>query len=301
MLRARFARQWLGAVTVLVFLLPLGAYAQLGAPPVTTDQFTGGKLLGTGGVSQLEGAGGGGLTPWALITGYGTNTQIGANGHVTHIRSNDYHITSYGAALGLYDRVELSLAQENFNTEKVGAALGVSQGFTIQQNILGIKVKVAGDAVLDQESLLPQIAVGAQYKHNNRGKLISALWAGTNDGIDLYVSATKLILAQSLLLNSTLRFTKANQIGLLGFTGNYKPMLEGSAALLLSRNWIAGVEYRMKPNSISLVAKENDWSDVFITWLPNKNFSVTAAYVRLGNIVIRDNQNAAYLSLQVGF
>ena len=31
-----------------------------------------GKLTATGGVSQLEGAGGGGLTPWALITGYGT-------------------------------------------------------------------------------------------------------------------------------------------------------------------------------------------------------------------------------------
>ncbi len=282
-------------------LLAGEACAQLGAPPITTDQLTGGKLLATAGVSQLEGAGGGGLTPWALITGYGTDTQIGANGHVTFIRSNDYHITSYGAALGLYDRVELSVAQENFNTENVGATLGLGQGFTIRQNILGVKVKVAGDAVLDQDRLMPQIAIGMQYKHNNRSTLISALSAGDNTGVDLYVSATKVILAQSLLLNSTLRFTRANQMGLLGFTGSYKPMLEGSAALLLGRNWIAGVEYRMKPNNISTVAKENDWSDVFITWLPNKNFSVTAAYVRLGNIGIRDNQNAAYLSLQVGF
>ena len=40
-----------------------------------------GKLTATGGVSQVEGAGGGGLTPWALITGYGTRDSYGANAH----------------------------------------------------------------------------------------------------------------------------------------------------------------------------------------------------------------------------
>ena len=33
----------------------------------------------------------------------------------------------------------------------------------------------------------------------------------------MYVSATKLLLAQSLLVNGTLRSTNANQNGLLGF------------------------------------------------------------------------------------
>ena len=48
-----------------------------------------GKLTATGGVSQLEGAGGGGLVPWALITGYGTRDSWGANAHVTGVRSLD--------------------------------------------------------------------------------------------------------------------------------------------------------------------------------------------------------------------
>ena len=50
----------------------------------------GGKLLGTGGVSQFEGSGGGGLTPWALITGYGTADEIGASTHYTYIHTDDY-------------------------------------------------------------------------------------------------------------------------------------------------------------------------------------------------------------------
>ena len=42
-----------------------------------------GKLLATAGVTQIEGAGGGGLAPWAVITGYGTRDAIGANAHYT--------------------------------------------------------------------------------------------------------------------------------------------------------------------------------------------------------------------------
>ncbi|MBL8644113.1 MAG: DUF3034 family protein [Rhodospirillaceae bacterium] len=277
------------------------ALAQLAAPPVTTDALYGGKLLATGGVSQLEGAGGGGLTPWALISGYGTDNQIGGNAHFTHIKSQDFHLNTYGAAMGLYDRFEFSVARQEFDTENVGAALGLGRGFTITQDVIGVKVKIAGDAVLDQDRLLPQFAIGAQYKHNNRGALLRTLGAGGNDGVDFYVSATKLLLAESLLLNGTLRFTKANQTGILGFTGDYKPMLEGSAAVLLNRHWVLGAEYRMKTNRIAAVAREDDWYDAFVAWFPNKHISVTVAYVRLGNVVIRDNQNAAYLSLQVGF
>ena len=37
-----------------------------------------GKLLLTGGVTQVEGAAGGGLAPWAVIGGQGTRDQVGA-------------------------------------------------------------------------------------------------------------------------------------------------------------------------------------------------------------------------------
>lgn len=281
--------------------MPGVAFAQLAAPPVTTDALFGGKLLATGGLSQIEGAGGGGIVPWALITGYGTNNQIGANGHFSQVRTQDYHLNTYGAALGLYDRVEISVAQQQFDTGHIGAVLGLGQGYTFTQNIIGAKVKIAGDAVLDQDHLLPQMAVGVQYKHNNRGPLLSALGAGNNDGLDFYLSATKILLAQSLILNGTLRFTKANQVGILGFKGDYKPMLESSAGVLLSRNWVVGGEYRMKPNKIASFAEEDDWFDLFVAWFPNKNLSITAAYVDLGNIVTRDNQRGVYLSVQAGF
>ncbi|TWB38069.1 DUF3034 family protein [Nitrospirillum pindoramense] len=282
----------------------LGGLMACSLPAVAaSDIGAGGKLTATGGVTQLEGAAGGGLTPWALIGGYDTGDQIRPNAFYTRVQSGSYHLNAYGAMVGLYDRVELSFARQSFDTEDVGGLLGLGKGYTFNQNIVGAKVRVAGDAILDQDSWLPQIAVGLQYKHNDRGAVLRAIGARHDSGTDFYISATKLFLAQSLLVDGTVRFTKANQIGILGFGGkddDYHVEPEGSVAYLLSRNFLVGAEYRKKPDNLA-IAHEDDWYDLFVAWVPTKNVSLTLAFAPLGNIVIRDHQNAAYLSLQVGF
>lgn len=262
------------------------------------------RLLLTAGVSEVEGAAGGGLTPWAVIGGYGTNNQVGANAFLTRLNLPDYQLDVAGVLVGFLDRVELSYAQQRFDTGQVGAALGLGQGFTFTQDIIGVKLRLAGDAVLDQDRWLPQISVGAQFKQNDRNVVLQAIGATDDQGTDYYVSATKLYLSQSLLANLTLRFTKANQIGILGFGGDlndsYEPQLEGSIAWLLSRTVAIGAEYRTKPDNLS-IAVEDDWFDAFVAWAPNKHFSLTLAYANLGSIVNQDDQHGIYGSVQVGF
>jgi hypothetical protein len=264
---------------------------------------TSSKLLLTGGVTNIEGSAGGGLTPWAVIGGYGTRDQIGANAFFTNVRADDYELRTGGALVGLYDRVELSFAQQKFDTKAVGGLLGLGNGFTFTQKVYGAKVKLFGDAVLEQDSLLPQVSVGFQRKENDRGDLLRALGIKSDKGTDFYVSATKLYLAQSVLLNGTARYTKANQTGILGFgtqaKDKYEAVFEVSAALLLRKDLAVGVEFRQKPDNLPF--KEDHWYDVFVAWAPTKNVSVTLAYANLGNIVIKDKQKGTYLSLQVGF
>lgn len=263
----------------------------------------GGKLLLTGGVSSVEGAAGGGLTPWALVGGYGTRDQVGGNAFLTRIALGDFALASAGALVGVHDRYEFSVARQAFDTRDVGAALGLGRGFTIHQDIVGAKWRVAGDAVLDQDRWWPQLALGAQYKANDRGALLRALGARSDHGVDVYASATKLYLAQGLLLNATLRATRANQFGLLGFGGDrhagYRLVPEASAALLLDRRVAVGVEYRAKPDNLAVAAEGAAW-DAFVAWAPNRHVSLTLAYVDLGNIVVA-RQRGAYASLQVGF
>ena len=249
-------------------------------------------------------AGGGGLATWALITGYGTNNGVGVNAHYTHVALPDYHLTSPGIAIGLFDRIELSYAYQTFNTENVGAALGLGQNYAFHQHVLGVKARLFGNAIYDSDTWLPQVAIGAQFKSNDRGAVIAFVGGQEASGTDYYVSATKLFLGQSFLLNTTLRVTKANHFGILGFGGNghsgYSPQFEGSLAYLLSRNFAVGAEYRTKPNNL-LIAKENAAWDIFAAYFLSKHLSLTAAYVDLGNIVIKDNQQGVYLSLQAGF
>lgn len=269
----------------------------------TGDFTASSKLLLTGGITNIEGSAGGGLTPWAVIGGYGTKDQIGANAFFTNVRSQDYELRTGGALVGIYDRVELSFAQQKFDTRQVGGLLGLGNGYTFTQKIYGAKVKVAGDAVLEQDSWLPQIAVGFQRKENDRGDLLRALGIKSDRGTDYTVSATKLFLAQSILLNGTVRFTKANQTGILGFgtatRDKYDAVFEGSAAWLLRKDLAVGAEFRQKPDHLPF--KEDNWYDLFVAWAPTKNVSVTLAYANLGNIVIKDKQKGTYLSVQVGF
>lgn len=284
----------------------LALSACLCAAPAAQAQstFGSGKLLLTGGVSAIEGAAGGGIVPWAVIGGYGTRDQIGANAFVTYVKPQDYALTSFGVLAGFYDRVEISYARQSFNTENVGATLGLGQNFKFGVDVFGAKVRLFGDAVKDQDTWLPQVSVGVQFKSNNQADVLHAIGAQSASGTDWYIAATKLFLDQSLLVNATVRATKANQIGILGFGGDgnnsYRAEFEGSIAYLVRRDLAIGAEFRSKPDNLRIAA-ESDWWDLFVAWAPTKNIAVTLAYANLGNIVIKDNQHGVYVSAQVGF
>jgi hypothetical protein len=289
------------------------SFAQSSASP---PRSFGGKLLLTGGVSSIDGAAGGGLTPWAITGGYGTAGELGGSAFGTRVKTRDYAMNAYGVALAYGDRVELSLARQDFDTGPVAAALAMP-GLRLKQDIVGLKLRLAGDAVLDSDSWMPQVALGAEHKKARPGALKDNLTAfGAKDsGTDVYLSATKLFLAPGILVNGTLRATKANQNGLLGFGATdhtrYTLQPEVSLAWLLRRDLAIGAEYRAKPDNFKDntalgpgALDEDDWADLFVAWAPSKYFSLTAAYVDLGKIVpgvVSRRQTGWYLSAQVAF
>lgn len=263
-----------------------------------------GRLVATAGVSSVEGQAGGGLAPWAVIGGYGTNASWGANVFVTQLRLSDYDMTSRGGAVGIANRVEFSVAEQSFDLNETGAALGLGEDFTFEQHVYGAKVRLFGHLIADQGTPLPQVTLGVQHKRARRGELLAAIGAGDDEGTDVLVSASKLFLAQSVLVNATLRYTNANQLGLMGFGGDREASRtlhpEISVAYLLSRNLAVGAEYRSKPDNLSF-AREDDGASAFVAYLPSKHVSVTGAVVDLGSIGGAGGQRGAYLSVQAGF
>jgi hypothetical protein len=262
----------------------------------------GDRLLATGGAQMVEGAGGGGIVPWALIAGYGTRDQVGGSAFCTRVDTSDFDLDSCGIAAGLFDRVELSFASQRFD------AASVIPGLALRMQATGIKVKVFGDALYDQDTPWPQVAVGAMYKRNRDMAVPSAIGARRGSDTDFYVSATKIWLAglagRNVVGTVTARATRANQLGLLGFGGDkrdsYSLQPEISAAVLLTDQLALGAEYRWKPDNLSAF-KEEDFSDAFLAWFPSRYVAVTLAYAKLGVVAGKPSQGGAYLSVQLTY
>ncbi len=264
----------------------------------------GDRLLATGGVTQIEGAAGGGLMPWAVISGYGTDKQVGGSVFYSHAETkDDFTLNTTGVAIGVMNRLEVSASQARFG---LGDTV---PGEHIRLNTLGVKLRLVGDAVYDQDSWLPQIAVGAQYKYNEDYAFVpKLLGAKHRSGVDYYLATSKLFLGAvngyNLLINANLHMTKANQFGILGFGGDredrYRILPAVSAAIMLTDRWLIGTEYRDKPDNLSIF-KENRATSVFTTWFPMRNVAVTAAYVDLGTIADKRDQTGWYVSGQISY
>ncbi|AKS43253.1 DUF3034 family protein [Wenzhouxiangella marina] len=333
----------------------------LGLIFLPSAEAAGGRLLATGGVSQFEGAAGGGLSPWALITGYGTEDEIGGAAHYTYLHTDRYGLQSAGFKFGLFDRFEFGYTRQRLNVDSfviqstAGALIGglepllgpadpgVASNALIDMDIYHAKLRLFGDAVYAQDSWLPQVSLGIQHKRNRdfgggvdlpylgEVGIPALLGARDSHGTDVYLSASKVLLGvpfgRNLLLNGTVRATRANAFGLLGFgrevinplTGERLDLNDGhelefelSAALFLTPTVVLGGEYRTQSNRLADqpvlgllgapdLAEENDAWDLFLAWFPNKTLAVTAAYVDLGNLPFQPDSEAAYLSLQASF
>ena len=250
-----------------------------------------GKLLASPGVSQIEGSGGGGIVPWAQLAGYASEDEFSVNGFCSRADVTDYTLDVCGAQVNLFNRVELSYAQQRFDVPALDTE--------IEQSITGAKIRLYGDIVYSD---WPQLSVGIQHKSLDDGAVATLVGAQDTSGTDYYLAASKLHLGAvgglNWFWNVTTRYSEANQLGLLGYGGandDAKILFEGSTAVFLSRSIAVGIEYRQKSNNLNL--GEQDWKDLFVAWMPNKHVSVTAAYLDLGSIAGASDQTGWYLSV----
>lgn len=276
----------------------------LAALTVQTTLADNGRLIATGGASSIEGTAGGGITPWAVLAGYGEQHEWGATAFATTVNLPDYRLDVAGLALAYDNRVEVSFARQRFDLGSLVHKLNLPED-NLGQDVLGVKVRLFGDVIYDR---LPQVSLGLEYKHQTNFDIPSLVGAQRDSDVEGYLAASRLFMGAAfgynVLVNGSLRYSRANETGLLGFGGDRRDrrslLKEGSVALLFNPRWAVGVEYREKPDNLSF-AGESDWADVFVGYFPNKHVSFVLAYARLGEIATLDNQNGTYLSVQGSF
>lgn len=286
--------------------LPLLTLGLLASPVAMAD--VGSRIWATGGVTSIEGSAGGGLVPWAMLGSYADDEEWGGTLALSRAEVDDYTLAVAGAGLNWNNRVEVTVARQTLDLDSLVFAL--KDGFGLEQDelnqdIFGFKVRLAGDVLY---SPWGQWSAGVQHKRQRVFTVPNAIGARDDSGTDVYVSGSKVFFAavfgRNLLVNATVRGTRANQGGLLGFGGDlnngYEVMAEGGVGVFINRQWLLGAEYRQKPDNLSF-AREDDWWDVFIAWVPDRRLAVTAAFVNLGDVATLKDQQGVYLSLQGSF
>ncbi|MEO1203700.1 MAG: DUF3034 family protein [Pseudomonadota bacterium] len=269
------------------------------------DDFGGSRLLATAGATSIEGSAGGGMTPWAVLAGYGDTGEFGCAGAASRLSTDDYGLTTTGLACSLGNRVELSVAQQALDLDGLREPLGLPSDQQLRQSVVGLKVRIAGDIVYGRYG---QVSMAVSHKDNRDEPLVRVAGATKTRDLEAYISAGKLFidgpLGRMAYVNLTARWSRANQTGLLGFGGDRKSSRtlrpEAAVALLPRRDLAVGLEYRSKPDNLSF-AGEDDWRDVFVAWFPGKHLSLVAAWVDLGSVGTLPDQRGLYVSFAGSF
>lgn len=255
-----------------------------------------GRILGTGGVTSISGAAGGGLIPWATLGTYADSGQMGGSAFYSRVDVNDYELSVRGGAITVSNRIEFSLARQDFTVKAVDV--------NVRQDKSNIKIRLFGDVIFDQA---PQVSLGIEHGRLHNKALARSVGARHTAGTDYTISMAKAWLSgigsRTTLLNVNMRYGQANQFGILGYGGDDtggKWTAEIAAAVFITRHLVAGAEFRQKPDNLSAL-REDDARDLFLAWLPNKRLSLTAAWVDLGEIAGAPGQNGAYVSAQLNF
>jgi hypothetical protein len=253
-----------------------------------------GRLRGSGGLISIDGAAGGGLVPWAVIAGHNERGEWDVVASASVVDTGDFNLRSGALAVGWGNRAELSLARISLGLDEL-VARGAFPDQRLDGDIIGAKLRLGGDLIYGGA---PQFALGMQWRRARDPQLLPP---GQDDqGIDVYLAASKLVIdgvaGRRTLASLTLRSTTAQQLGLVGFSDQRTLTLEGSLAIFVHSDWLIGAEYRSKPDRAPF-AREDDWSDLFVAWMPSRHWHLALGYVDLGSIGGLAGQRGYYLGI----
>lgn len=213
------------------------------------------------------------------------------------------HLEAYTVTETLWNRLELGYSLMRLDLADLPWDLMTATGFNIQKDSVELhninaRVMLVKEGDFGQ-SWMPALTLGVHYKKNDDVDDIDNALAGTlenagiekDEGVDLTLYATKLFtsLPRPLLVNAGLRSTEAVHTGLLGFTDDREIVLEANFGVLVLDNLVVGGEYRQKPNEYTeiatLIEEEEDWWDVFVTYIVNDRMTASVAYANLGDVL----------------
>jgi hypothetical protein len=150
---------------------------------------------------------------------------------------------------------------------------------------------------------MPAVTVGAHWKYNegikeineNTGRYLSSIDYAHNSGLDTTVTASKTVdVGRPLIMSAGIRYGKAAQFGLLGFSDDYMMTMEGNIGVLLTDRLLVGAEVRQQNEQYDAPAglRQDTWWDVHAGYVLNQNTDIYAVVGDGGSSLLDLGANA---------
>jgi len=306
----RFCEREKAAGVALMTLVLLGT-AAWGAPPLPTH--------------QVEGNSGVFITPTAYFANPAAEGQVfglpSVSGTYADIGQKDFE--AFVITENLWGRVELGYAIERIGLGDWPDDVKDATTMRVQDDAylhnFNARLLAVKEGSLGCE-WMPAVSVGAHFKWNQDHDDIDDQLSGTCDalgsdhdsGVEFTLTATKTIaklLPRPLILSAGLRNGDAIRTGLLGFAGERRTTVEGSAIYFLSDKLLIAGEYRQKSDlcdeisvgDTDLVKSEDDWWDICLGYIVNDHVTVAGGYANFGDILNHKEDNVWAIQVKYEF
>ncbi len=261
----------------------------------------------------IEGYSGGAITPLAYLCNYcncgcGRKHVVGPTVSYSFMGISTKHLHTFAVTQTFFDRVELGYAFNYLTLGSLVDDIRKKAGMDpVREDVFlhhfNLRVKLLPENSFDLP--LPAVSAGVHFKYNygvkqiNRrlGRAFDTIGYDKHYGVDYTITASKmfpeLAFGRPVILTGGIRFSKAAQLGLLGFGETCRASFEGSVVCLPTDWLVLGYEFRQKRNPYGempgLIGDEDDWHALSASLLLGKHLTVSALAGLCGHVA---NANA---------
>lgn len=269
----------------------------------------------------IEGYGGGAITPIAYLVnppkkGDWFGLPAAAFSNVILGKKN---LQAFTVSENILGRVELSYGLDRFGLGSLPRDIKNATGVDIRKDEVWLHNFNLRGLLLEENSFgtswLPAITGGVHFKvndgvgaiNNRLGGALAKNGYDTSWGVDYTLTASKAIKGawtfdRPLIVSAGLRNSEASNLGFLGFGGDRHTTVEGNVVYLPTDWLLVAYEYRQKANQYTpinnLTGREDDWHGFDVSWLINKNATLTAGWGIFGNVLNTEENGVWWLQFK---
>jgi hypothetical protein len=272
----------------------------------------------------IEGYSGGAITPMAYLCNY-CNCGCGGK-HMTcpavsysYVNLSTKHLHTFAVTQTFWNRIELGYAMNQLWLGSLYDDIRKAGLDSVREDVILHNFNVRGK-LIEENSFglpLPAITAGVHFKYNygmediNRrlGNAFDTIGYDKNYGVDYTLTATKmfpkLAFGRPVIASAGLRFSRAAQLGLLGFGDTCRASFEGNVVCLPTDWLVLGYEFRQKHNPYGqiagLIEDEDNWHALSASVIVNKHLTISALAGLFGNIANANADNSWGIQLKYEF